>query len=120
MAERSLETVFPDSYREAMKVENGGALSIGREEWQLHPVFDKKDKKRISRTCNDIVRETHLMAEWTDWPSQGVAIGANGCGDVILFLREKNICGPQVYEWAHETGKLSLVANDFSELRQKG
>ncbi len=117
-AEQVLESVLPKSYRETMMVENGGEIFIGSEEWQLHPVFDKKNKKQISRTCNDIVRETRMMAEWRDWPSQAVAIGANGCGDALVFLREGNSCGPELYEWSHETGELRLMAHNFDELRK--
>jgi hypothetical protein len=42
-----------------MNTENGGEILTEEDEWQLFPIFDKTDKKRISRTANHIVLETN-------------------------------------------------------------
>jgi hypothetical protein len=42
-----------------MMKENGGVITLGDDVWQFNPLLDKSDKKRIVRTCNDIVVETY-------------------------------------------------------------
>lgn len=115
-AEQKLGARLPASYRLAMLENNGGEIDTERDLWVLHPVFDQSSRKRIARTCNDIVRETAVMKNWTGWPENAVAIAANGCGDALLFLKEDKYFADEVYEWSHETGLFWQVAADFREL----
>lgn len=41
-----------------------------------HPILDSSDRKRLKRSCNDIVHETAFMRDWPDWPENALAIGA--------------------------------------------
>ena len=68
---------------------NGGELTTEDDDWQLFPFFDKSDNKRISRTCNHIILETNQAKQWENFPVNGIAIGSNGCGDLLLLLPTK-------------------------------
>ena len=87
-AEKKLGVRFPEAFRVKMMSENGGELKTETEDWLLHPFFDTSSKKRLKRTCNDIVRETASAQEWYGFPGNAIAIGTNGCGDQLVFLRE--------------------------------
>jgi len=117
-AEEKLGAPLPHSYRQAMMASNGGEVVAYNDVWVLHPILDNSDRKRLSRSCNDILRETRMMREWPDWPENAVAIAGNGTGDKLLFLREGPGFEPTVYLWLHDTGDLIVVAQTFSELRR--
>lgn len=76
--ERKLSVTFPDSFRKKMMRENGGEILTEVDDWQLYPFLDASDRKRLTRTANDIVRETEQAREWRDFPEAAVAIGENG------------------------------------------
>ena len=116
--EQKLGTKFPASFREKMMRDNGGEIEAFEDTWELHPFFDTSDKKRLKRTCNDIVRETASAKEWDNFPTGAVAIGANGCGDQLVFLPSDNpaILQDAVFWWDHETGDVERIADDFEEL----
>ncbi|MGB7336338.1 MAG: SMI1/KNR4 family protein [Salaquimonas sp.] len=116
--ESALGFTFPDNYRIAMINQNGGTVVCDGDTWNLHPIWDKSDKKRLKRTSNDVARETNSMASWTGWPSNAACIAANGTGDVLLFLGGSSSHDDAVYRWSHETGKTKKVVNDFSELQR--
>ncbi|KRB79905.1 SMI1/KNR4 family protein [Noviherbaspirillum sp. Root189] len=117
-AEAKLGAVLPASYRSAMMVANGGEIAVGAEDWFLYPILDQSDKRRIARTCNDIVAETKTQAEQANFPSHAVALGNNGAGDQLLFLRAGDAFEPSVYVWSHETGELTRVVVDFGRLER--
>lgn len=117
-AERKLGVRFPAAFVVRMVKNNGGELSTPTGCWHLHPFLDTSVRKRLRRTCNDIVLETKKAREWPDFPPDVVAIGANGTGDqLVLGLRsdDPSILGP-VYWWDHETGELIAVCDDFGDL----
>ena len=89
-------------------------MEIDGDEWVLHPVRDDSDRKKLSRTCNDIVRETTAAREWKDFPPSAVAIGANGLGDLMLMAENDEQFGETIYAWQHETGQLHEVAPGFA------
>ena len=115
-AEGKLGCRLPESYRAALMANNGGEVETDDDVWQLHPVLDSSDRKRIARTCNDIIRETEAMQEWQGWPEGALAIAANGGGDALVMLRSGGTCGPEVFHWDHETGEMVELAGDFGEL----
>ena len=117
-AEAELGAPLPHSYRQAMMASNGGEVAAYDDVWNLHPILDKSDRKRLSRSCNHILRETRVMLDWPDWPENAVAIGDIGTGDKLLFLREGRLYQPAVYVWLHDSGDLIVVAQSFSELRR--
>jgi hypothetical protein len=117
-AEEKLEIKFPSSYVAEMEKSNGGTMEAGTDAWVLYPIFDSSDKNRLKRTCNDVVRETAQAKEWAGFPSAGIAIGANGCGDQLIFLvsPDGKQLGDRVCWWDHETDAINPVADDFSQL----
>jgi len=117
--EKTLGVQFPTSFRAKMLEENGGEVEAPPDAWNLYPFFDTSDKKRLKRTSNDIVRETQSARKWPGFPERAIAIGSNGCGDQLVFLLKENsesVLDTPVYWWVHETGKVSKVKEDFSEL----
>lgn len=117
--ERKLGAKFPPAFTVHMVKQNGGTVVTDVDSWDLYPFFDTSDKKRLKRTCNDIVRETASAREWPDFPEEAIAIGANGCGDQLVLLRQNDapeLLGHEVYWWDHETGDVFKVADDFSKL----
>ena len=117
-AEEELGAPLPHPYRQAMIASNGGEVAAYDAVWNLHPILDKSDRKRLSRSCNDILRETRRMRDCPDWPDNALAIADDGTGDKLLFLRQGRLFQPEVYVWLHDTGELIEVAQSFSELRR--
>jgi SMI1 / KNR4 family (SUKH-1) len=117
--ETKLSTTFPSTFRGKMMRDNGGSVEVADDEWLLYPFFDQSDRKRVARTCNDIVQETGKMREWSNFPACAVAIGGNGTGDQLILVAKTDKpdeLGPAVYWWDHETGDVQKVADDFAEL----
>jgi hypothetical protein len=116
--ESKLGARLPESYRVRMKKANGGELVLGEETWYLHPILDTTDRKRTSRTSNDVLRETASIKAWPEFPSQGVAIANNGEGDMLVFLVDAAAGKVEepVYLWRHEGGELEKVAEFFAEI----
>ena len=117
-SEQKLGVTFPASFREKMMKENGGSVATPPDAWDLYPFMDTSDKKRLKRTCNDIVRETAVAKEWTGFPQCAVAIGANGCGDQLVLMPSDDpaVLRDAVFWWDHETGEVRKVAEDYKEL----
>ena len=94
--------------------------------WRLHlttGIFTRSStpakKKRLKRTCNDVVRETKSANDWPDFPPNAVAIGANGGGDQLILIPQADhpeLLDHAVYWWDHETGDIHKVADDFGDL----
>jgi hypothetical protein len=117
--EEKLSTTFPSMFRGKMMRENGGTIEAAGMTWFLYPFLDTSDKKRLARTCNDIVRETRQMRDWPGFPPTAVAIGNNGGGDQLILLPKADFPGeldPAVYWWDHETAEVTKLADDFAEL----
>ena len=118
-SEAKLSITFPSMFVGKMIRENGGSVEAGGDSWELYPFFDASDKKRVSRTCNDIVRETTKMREWSNFPPEGVAIAGNGTADQLVLMPKQEYKGelsPAVFWWDHETGEIRKVADSFAEL----
>ena len=117
--EAKLGVKFPPSFVVRMVKSNGGEVTTPPDAWQLYPFLDSSDRKRLARTCNDIVRETASARQWPGFPPQAVAIAANGCGDQLVLLPQPDALqylGHEVYFWDHETGQLHKVADDFDAI----
>jgi hypothetical protein len=117
--EEKLGRALPPGYVARMCRDNGGQVSAGPDDFDLFPVLDNTDRKRLARTCNDIVRETATARGWPNFPANALAIGDNGAGDKLVFLpnADGSRFADAVYWWDHETGELQLVAEDFEELK---
>jgi hypothetical protein len=110
--EVKLRRKLPLGYVAKMCRDNGGEVATGTDHWWLYPIFDDSDRKRLKRTCNDIVRETAQAREWPDFPAEALAIRNNGGGDQLVLLAdpETDRYADAVYWWDHETGELDKVA----------
>ena len=120
--ERKIGIRFPESFRLAMMADNGGAVVTDEDQWDLFPFLDTSDRKRISRTSNDILRETDEARKWRGFPPDGWAISNNGFGDHMFFKQSSS--DPTrfentVYVYWHETAKISVLASDFSGLSKE-
>lgn len=118
-AERKLGVKFPPSYVIRMAKANGGELVTRFDCWQLYPIFDTSDKRRLKRTCNDVVRETEGARDRPGFPPDGVAVGSNGGGDLLVFVPQADapeLLGHELYWWDHETGDLIKIADDFGDV----
>jgi hypothetical protein len=98
---------------------NGGEVRVGTDVFCLYPILDATARKRLARTCNDIIRETAAARQWPDFPPGALAIGDNGGGDKLVFLPAPDAprFADAVYWWDHETGDLHLAADTFEELK---
>jgi hypothetical protein len=118
--EDKLGVRFPASFRNKMMENNGGEVQTPPDAWNLYPFFDTSDKKRIKRTSNDIVRETNKAREWPNFPEGAIAIGSNGSGDQLIFIKKTNNhleLNKSVFWWDHETGNINKIADDFKEIK---
>jgi hypothetical protein len=118
-AQEKLSTIFPSMFRGKMIRENGGSVQAVDDDWHLFPFLDSSDRKRLARTCNDIVLETKRMREWPNFPKDAIAIASNGSADRLILTPKTDVpneLDPAVYWWDHETGEISKVAEDFAEL----
>ena len=119
-AESALGARFPDSFRFYLLQSNGGELEILDLRWEINPVLDTTDHDHERATAIDVIRETAAAREWRGFPSRGVAIGSDGCGNYLIFQpddHDPSLLFPAVYIWWHEGGELELAAADFSMLR---
>jgi hypothetical protein len=120
-AEAALGRRLPNAYVTRMLRSNGGSVEIDGDDWVMHPVLDDSDRKRLARTCNDIVRETTAALKWTNFPRSAVAIGANGSGDLLVLIAGgDDQCGEAVYVWEHETGEVRQIAPSVAALIEAG
>ncbi len=100
-----------------MRISNGGELVTDKFEFELYPFFDKSDRKRISRTCNHIGLETKNALEWNGFPINGIAIGSDGFGNLIILTHSGNgILTDKIYFWNHESGQIEKIAESINEL----
>lgn len=116
--EKELGAKLPHEYREAMKLSNGGEVTTQNDAWELYPIKDASDRKRLSRTCNHILSETESCKGFGNFPSDAVAIAGNGLGDQLVLIKESGRFLDSVFLWFHETGELQESAATFNELKK--
>jgi hypothetical protein len=121
-AEAKLGRKLPLAYVAEMCRENGGEVATETDHWWLYPIFDDSDRKRLKRTCNDIVRETASARKWPNFPETALAIGNNGGGDQLVILADPQTdrYADAIYWWDHETGELNKVVDDFKQMSRRG
>lgn len=120
-AEEKLGRSLPSGYANSMLRANGGEIETEDDVWFLYPILDDSDRKRLARTCNDIVRESATARSWRGFPPEAVTIAHNGSGDQLLLLpspADDTRFGDAVFAWSHETGEIVLVAQDFNDLER--
>lgn len=117
-AEKELGAKLPLEYREAMLVDNGGEASTDEYDWELYPIKDTSNKKRLSRTCYHIINETESCRGIGYFPEAALAIARNGLGDQMVFIKENGKYLSTVYLWFHETGEIIKLASTFNEIEK--
>jgi len=110
-AETALGMRLPDPLRNRLKIQNGGEVSASDDNWLLYPVHDASDKKRLSRTANDIVTETKNARKWRGFPPGAVAIAANGSGDLLILQPGSD----NVFLWEHDKGATCPILVEWVE-----
>jgi hypothetical protein len=108
---------FPESYRLRMMRSNGGQIHVAGDEWELIPIRDDTDRKRLTRTTSDVISETASYSGFPTWPQLALAIAHNGSGDALVMFQSGSGFEPEIFVWSHEDGALMLVAESFGELR---
>ena len=116
--EKELGAKLPHEYREAMKLDNGGEASTEEDDWEIYPIKDTSDRKRLSRTCNHILSETESCKGFGNFPDEAITIASNGLGDQMVFIKESGRFQNTVFLWLHETGELQELATTFNEIKK--
>lgn len=119
-AEEKIDGRFPHSYRQMMKEKNGGDIVIDGDKWELYPILNAASKELYKQTFDDLVSETESVKKWFGFPENAIAIASNGRGDRLIFLREsRSKYSEKIYEWDHESTKVSLIEKSFKKLLQR-
>jgi hypothetical protein len=115
--ESELNVKFPAKFKNRMVKSNGGELITDKFEFELYPFFDKSDRKRIGRTCNHIGLETKNAREWNTFPKNGIAIGSDGFGNLIILTHSGNgVLTDKIYLWNHENAEFQKISESINEL----
>ena len=118
-AETRLGTLLPTSLRAHLLAENGGEVQVADDMWNVFPVADNSDRKRVARSANHIVAEAASARMWAGFPQEAVAIASNGTGNYLILMPDEAVpgrLGSAIYLWDHETGLHHWLANDLSEV----
>jgi len=110
---------FPLGLKSRLSRDNGGEIEVAGEYWQLIPFFDASDRKRLARTCNDIVRETASMRKWDGFPQDAFVVAQNGGGDYLIILPDVDGAkelGETIFLWEHETRQCEPVADSLDSI----
>jgi hypothetical protein len=110
---------FPYGLKSRLSKDNGGEVELANDCWQLIPFLDGSDRKRLARTCNDIVRETDQMRRWRGFPADAFVVAQNGGGDYLIIRAEaegSTQLGEAIYLWDHETGKHEQITNSIDSI----
>jgi hypothetical protein len=109
-AEDALGFGLPKPLRARLARCNGGEVTTENDVWELHPVLDPSNKKRLLRSFNDIVKETNSARQWARFPAEAIAVASNGSGDYLIAFAGSE----DIFEWCHETGDITLAQVDLS------
>ena len=110
---------FPPGLKSRYSRNNGGEVEAGGDAWRLIPFIDTSDRKRLARTCNDIVRETTRMRSWRGFPLDAFVVAQNGGGDYLIIRPESEgsaQLAETIYFWDHETGEHEAVGDSLEAL----
>ncbi len=108
--------IFPIGMKTRLVKDNGGEIELAGECWQLVPFLDATDRKRLARTCNDIIRETASWRDSEGFPKDGFVIAENGTGNCLFILPDKEgsrHLGEIIYFWNHESHDYRVIADSL-------
>jgi hypothetical protein len=110
---------FPLGLKSRLSKDNGGEIEVAGDCWQLIPFLDTSDRKRLARTCNDVVRETVKMRDWRGFPTDAFVVAQNGGGDYLIIRPQaegSTQLGETIYFWDHETGEHEPVTDSLDSV----
>ena len=108
--ERQLGVAFPPCYRAWLRHSNGGEVEVDDGWWDLHPVADDSDPRRIGPTWDHVCRQTEQARLLGGFPEAAVAIGDDGSGDRLVLMHRMPGASLQLAVWRHVTGEVVWTA----------
>lgn len=117
-AEAKLGVRFPIDFVAGMRALNGGEVRAVDDVWVLCPFLDTSDRKRLSRTSNDITRETSSFRELEWFPAGAVVIAVLN-QDCLLLLPaddDPSRLRDEVFVWRLEAEGVEPVFATTGEL----
>ena len=118
--EKQLGAKLPEAYRKSMIEENGKNFIITEEdEWELFPLKDASNRKKLARTAYDILKETESALNWPNFPKDSIVIANNGMGDLLFLKKDEKNFEDTIYAFWHETGEVKRFAESFDELERE-
>ena len=114
--EAAMGVVFPLELKLRMSRSNGGVVELDGEPWWLYPFRDPTHRKTISRTGEDIRRETeYALTELEGFPPDGIAIAHNGAGDRLFLKRDGSRMRDEVWIFRGD-GEIHVVREHIEHL----
>ena len=114
--EAAMGVVFPLELKLRMIRSNGGVVELDGEPWWLYPFRDTTNRKTISRTGEDIRRETeYALREIEGFPADGIAIAHNGAGDRLFLRRDGSRMRDEVWMFRGD-GEIHVVREHIEDL----
>ncbi|GMU59395.1 MAG: hypothetical protein AMXMBFR34_11580 [Myxococcaceae bacterium] len=122
-AEARLGVRFPTDFVAGMRALNGGEVRAVADVWVVCPFLDTSDRKRLSRTSNDIVRETlsFRQLEWFPPGAVVVAVLNQDCLVLVPADDDPSRLRDEVFVWHLDaegvtaTGSATLVSSTSVE-----
>lgn len=123
-AEHHLGRRLPHGYVARMCRYNGGSIQVIGDSFDLFPILDASDRRRLKRSTNHIIDETKRMTGFPGFPAGALAIAENGTGDLLVFLPDDQplVAGglprfaDAIYRWDYHSGELARVAECLEDL----
>ena len=118
-AEAKLGRKLPAGYVTRICRENGGLVKALGGTWELYPIRDETDRKRLARTAVDLVVEQARVRDWPGFPPDAIAVGTDDGGNLLVLLSSADGTrfDDPVFAWWHEDGELEPAADGFEELQ---
>lgn len=106
-AEERLGVAFPGPYRAWLLAGNGGPVEVDGGWWDLHPVADASDPRRIGPTWDHVCRQTDLARLLGGFPAAAIAIGEDGSGDRLVLMSPERGEPLGLAIWQHASGEVA-------------
>jgi len=108
--ERQLGVAFPSHYRRWLLHSNGGEVEVDEAWWDLHPVADDSDARRIGPTWDHVCRQTGQARAQGRFPDAAIAIADDGSGDRLVLMARAPGAALELAVWRHVTGEVVWAA----------
>lgn len=115
-AEALLGMGLPARLRQLLKERNGGMIYALGDAWEVHPVWDKRDRRHLTRTFNHLIAETESCRK-VDWfPAEALAIAVCNADRLVLMPEDATRYGDTVYCWDFHGEELERIADSVLAL----